>query len=186
MIYSHKPLSDKTVRSNNYLSTICTPPILFLCYTYDMEKIEWTAPEYIHTQKTTDWYWIVGIVTLTIAIISIVLNNIIFALLIIIGMGTLCMYASREPRRVPIEISPAGVRIGGYFYPYDNLDSFWVETNDAYPRVIFKSQKKMMLYITALIENVDPDEIKNMLVTHLKEEYHTEPLLEKLLIYFGF
>ena len=44
-----------------------------------------------------------------------------------------------------------------------------------------------MPYIVIHLEDeVGPNEIRAMLVNHLTEEEHTEPLMEKVLIYFGF
>ena len=155
-----------------------------------MQQISWRAPEYIHTHKTADWYWIVGIVTLSIAIIAVIFNNLIFGILVIVAAATLSMHASRPPRKIDIVISQLGVRIGNVFYPYDELESFWIETEDMptviHPKIIFKSKKKLMFLITALLENQNPDEIEEYLAQHLPKIEHTEPFLEKLLVYFGF
>ncbi len=151
-----------------------------------MEAVRWRAPEYIYTEKTPDWYWIVAIVTVSIALIAIILNNIIFAILIIISSFTLSLFASRRPELSEMEINESGVTKGNTHYPYANLDSFWVETADAHPRVLLKSQKVLMPYIILLLSGADAGDIRTALEKHLPEEKHTEPLLEKLLIYFGF
>ena len=151
-----------------------------------MEKISWKAHERIHTEKTNDWYWIVAIVTISIAVLSIILDNVIFGILIIISSFTLSLVASKKPEYLETTIDSRGVRTGKIFYPYDNLDSFWIETRDAHPRLILKSKKMFMTFITILLEDMDPDEVGDYLSQHLHEEEHVEPLLEKLLIYFGF
>ena len=43
-----------------------------------------------------------------------------------------------------------------------------------------------MPFIVIFIEDIGPDEIHEVLSQHLPEEEHTEPFLEKLLLYFGF
>jgi len=151
-----------------------------------MQPVRWRAPEYIYTEKTLDWYWIVAIITVSIALIAIILSNVIFALLIIISSFTLSLFASRKPEMVEVEINEKGVTIGATHYPYMNLESFWVETREIPERVILKSKKVLMPYIVILLHGTDGQEIRNALETHLPETEHTEPLLEKLLIYFGF
>lgn len=151
-----------------------------------MDKISWESVEYIHTEKTNDWYWIVGIVTLSIAVISIILNNVIFAILIIISSFTLSLFASRKPDMVPVHIDNLGVTFGKTHYPYLNLESFWIETRDNFPRLLVKSKKILMPYIVIHIHIDDAGEIRTILGQHLREEEHTEPLLEKILIYLGF
>ncbi len=151
-----------------------------------MDKLSWEAVEYVHTEKGSDWYWIVGIVTLSIAVIAVILNNVIFAILIIISAFTLSLFASRKPDRVPVTLDRLGVTFGKTRYPYSNLDAFWVETRDAFPRVLFKSKKVLMPYVVIHIHEEDADEIRHFLTPHLVEEEHSEPLFEKILIYLGF
>ena len=149
-------------------------------------KISWQAPEYIYKEKTADWYWIVSIITLSIAIISIILNNLIFAILIIVSSFTLSLFAGRKPGLISVEINRLGLSVGKTRYSYDALDSFWIETREIYPKIILKSKKTWMPYITVLIRETDSEQIRRKLLEHLPEEEHTEPFLEKLLIYFGF
>ncbi|MBA3733478.1 hypothetical protein H0W91_03850 [Patescibacteria group bacterium] len=151
-----------------------------------MEKITWHTVEYLHHEKTTDWYWMVAIITISIAIISIILNNVIFALLIMISSFTLTLFASKKPEIIKIDIDNIGVDVGSTHYPYVHLDSFWVETREPIHKVILKSKKVFMPFLIILIEDADPKEIKGLLRKHVREEEHTEPFLEKLLVYLGF
>jgi hypothetical protein len=151
-----------------------------------MDTLSWHSHEYFHTEKTSDWYWIVGIVTISIAVISIILNNTIFALLIIVSSFTLCIFASKRPDLVQINIDNLGLTINKNRYPYGQLESFWVETEGHYPRVLFKTKKTFLKSLVVFIEEVEPETIREFLLTHLKEEHQTEPFLEKLLLYLGF
>ncbi len=151
-----------------------------------MEKISWETIEYLHKEKTADWYWIVGIVTISIALISIILNNVIFAILIIVSSFTLSLFASKKPGLIIVDMSNVGVMVGKNSYLYKDLESFWIETRDSYPRILLKSKKVFMPFIMILIEDIEPEQIREFLSKHLPEEEHTEPLLEKLLLYFGF
>ncbi|MSU45121.1 MAG: hypothetical protein EXS47_00590 [Candidatus Zambryskibacteria bacterium] len=151
-----------------------------------MEKLSWETIEYLHTEKTSDWYWIVGIITISIALISIILNNVIFALLIIVASFTLSLFASRRPEKIKIEISNSGVQVGKTKYSYHELESFWVETREVHHRVLLKSKAILKPYVVIFIEDIDPEELRTLLAQYLQEEEHSEPLLEKLLLYFGF
>jgi hypothetical protein len=151
-----------------------------------MEKIEWRAPQYIHTEKTGDWYWIVGIITVTIALISIIVGNLIFALLILVSSFTLSLFASKPPETVQNEIGAGGIKKDETFYPFENLESFWVETGDKYPRLILKQKQKLAQYLVLLIDFADAGEIREFLSQHIPEEKMSESIFEKLLIYFGF
>ncbi len=151
-----------------------------------MEKISWHTQEYLHKEKTADWYWIVGIITVSVAVISIILNNIIFAILILVSSFTLSLFASKRPEIVEVVINDSGVTVGKTHYPYLNLESFWIETREMHPKILLKSKKIFMPFIIVLIEDIPVQKVHDSLSKHLHEEEHTEPILEKLLIYFGF
>lgn len=148
--------------------------------------VEWQAPEHIYTEKNKDWYWIVGIITISIVLISIILGDLIFGILILVASITLSLHASKPPRIINIEINNTGIQTGNLIYPFDELTSFWVETKDLYPRLILKSKKVLMPFVSILLADADPDEITRALLLHLPEEHHTESLLEKIMIRLGF
>ncbi len=148
--------------------------------------LSWQTIEYLHHEKTSDWYWIVGIVTTSIALISIILNNIIFAILIIVSSFTLSLFASRKPGIIQINIDDTAVVVDKSIHKYKELDSFWVETRENIPKVLLKSKKIFMPFIVVFIEDIEPEKVREALLQYLPEEEHTEPFLEKLLLYFGF
>lgn len=153
-----------------------------------MEPLSWETIEYLHQEKTSDWYWIVGIIATSIAIIAIIMNNVIFAILIIISTFTLMLFASRKPSVVEVYIDDMGIRVGRTMYPFRHLDSFWVETRENNDRILLKSKKVLMPLIIIFIEEsqVHPYDVRSALMKHLPEEEHAEPFLEKLLVYLGF
>ena len=151
-----------------------------------MDKISWQTFEYLHTEKTADWYWIVGIVTISIAIIAIILNNIIFAILIIISTFTLSLFASRRPDIIDVEIDSGKVKLGRVQYTYKDMDSFWVETREFHPKILFKTKKIFSPYVVVYIQDHDPEDVREILLKYLPEEEHHEPLFEKILMYLGF
>lgn len=151
-----------------------------------MEKISWNTVEYLHTEKNSDWYWIVGIVTVSIAIISIILNNVIFAILIIVSSFTLSLFASKRPEIIEVGIDNLGITVNGKRHAYKEIESFWIETRDYNPRLLLKSKKVFMPFIVLLIDDVEHEDVHRIISKYLPEEEHSEPLLEKILLYLGF
>lgn len=151
-----------------------------------MEKLSWQTIEYLHSKKTADWYWIVGAITVSVALIAIILNNIIFAILIIVASFTLSLFASKPPELINVDIGSSGINLNHIYHPYSELESFWIELEDHHPKIIIKSKKVFATFITIFIEDVPPEEIHEILSRHLPEEKHVEPFLVKLLEYLGF
>lgn len=148
-------------------------------------NLNWQAYEYFHTEKTTSWYWILGIVAITGAIISIILSNIILAILILISAITLSMYAHKKPTMVNIELKEKGIVVEKIFHPYKTIHSFWVE-EDHFPKILLKSKKTLMPLIVIPIQEVHPEEVREFLRIHLEEEELIEPFLQKIMDYLGF
>jgi hypothetical protein len=151
-----------------------------------MQEITWQAPSHIHTEKSSDWYIIVVIVSITLAIIAFILGNVLFGILIIIGSFTLCLHASKEPKMINIKLNTRGLYINDSLVRYEDLESFWVEEEELYPRILFKQHKLLSTHLVVILEEINPSEVREFLKNYLVEEKMSEPFLEKLLIYFGF
>ena len=129
------------------------------------EKINWQSLEHFHTEKGVEWYWAVGIIAGGSAVAAILLSNFVFAVLIVIAAFSLMMFASQPPKIVDVEINGRGVMFGEYFYPYNSLDSFWIDLEHVAPKVIIKSKKLLMHLVSVhLSEESDPEEIRDFLI----------------------
>lgn len=148
--------------------------------------LEWSAPEYIHMEKGSDWYWAVGIVALAIIIAAILFNNIIFAIVILLASFTLTIYASRRPDTVNIRLDEKGVQVDDLRYEYKNLDTFGIDAEEHHPRLLLKSKKLFMPLISIPMGDMDPEVARDYLDEFLHEEDLAEPLLQKVLEYLGF
>ncbi len=146
----------------------------------------WKTHEYMHREKNSDWYWIVGIVSVTLCVISILLGNLMFGVFILVATFTLVLYASRPPQELEVELGDKGIRIDDTFYPYRSIDSFWIEEFELHPRILIKTHRKIFPYISVLLYDVEPEEVKTYLSQYIPEEFHSESFIEKLFIYFGF
>lgn len=152
------------------------------------QAISWKADEYHFQRKGNDWFWALSIISATGAAAAVILNNILFGVLILIGSFVLALYATVRPRRISFEISERGVSIGKTFYPYQNLKSFWVhdEGKDGDQVLIIESGKTFSPLITIPISSVSPEKIRYFLLEFLPEIEHELPIADKLLERIGF
>lgn len=149
-------------------------------------NISWETLEYEYKHKSADWYWAVGIIGVSLTIASFTLNNVLFAFFLFISTFTLMVYGARKPDMLHVEIIDKGIRMGGTLYPYASLSSFWVEDELHPPKIIIESEKYFMPYIVIPIGDVDPERIRRVLLTKMKEEEHAEPVVQQLMDYLGF
>jgi hypothetical protein len=154
------------------------------------QTLSWKAQEYFHQEKSNDWYWGLGIVAITSAILAIILGNTLFALIIVLFAFIAGMQAHRTPKVLDFELTRRGIVINHVLYPYNNLESFWITDGHVHKpedqRVLIKSKKALMPFIHLPVEGVDIRDVRDYLLAYLPEEETEESLLEKVLEYFGF
>ena len=68
------------------------------------DSLKWSAPEYHHYKRSTDWFWAVGIITICISILAFVFDNALFGVLILLSAGILIFYTLRVPEEIQYEI----------------------------------------------------------------------------------
>ncbi len=147
----------------------------------------WTTPEYIYQKKTTDWYWSVILIAGAGAMSSFLLGNVLFALVILIGVFALLMYSARTPSIIDVEVLSFGIRAGKYIYPFHEMEGFWIALYHSHERLLLKSKKRFAPLISILIpEDVPLEELQAFLRERVKEEELQEPLIQHLFEYFGF
>lgn len=150
------------------------------------QPLEWKTEEFEYIEKSTDWFWAVGIITAAFAFGAILLENILFAIVIVLGAGALTLHALKRPRKLRFRIDKRGVYAGDTLYPFPILESFWVEDNPARPQLILESQKLFMPHIYIPLGEVDPESVRAALSTHLEEKYHEEPISHEIMRMLGF
>lgn len=148
--------------------------------------ITWTAPEHLYTEKKTDWYWSVGIITLALAAVAFIFGNVITGIFVIVAAAALVLHASRPAQIVTYEINDRGIIANNVLYPFLTLESFWIPHDEFPPKIILKSRKLFMPYIIIYIDEIDPEEVREVMLTYIAETMHREPLLKHVLERLGF
>lgn len=148
--------------------------------------ITWTAPTHIYTEKKTDWYWSVGIITLALAAVAFIFGNVITGIFVIVAAVALVLHASKPAEIVTYEINDRGIIADKVLYPFLTLESFWIPHDEFPPKLILKSRKMFMPYIVIYIDEVDPEKVREVMLTYIAETMHREPILKHILERFGF
>lgn len=152
------------------------------------DSISWQAPEYEYFEKTNDWFWTLGIITIGLSLASIILKNFLLALFVFIAGFAIALYGARRPKTINFSIDHKGITIDNReIYPYSNLKSFWVEYDPPEKKeLIVESKKFFMPRISILLGNTNPQAIRQCLLKYLKEEKSEESLMAIILKIFRF
>ena len=148
--------------------------------------ISWDAPAHFYVDKKPDWFWAVGIITLAIAVVCLLFGEIITGIFVVVAGTALVLHASRPPQRVHFEINDRGIMVDSMLYPFLTLESFWIPHDQTPPKLIVKSHKVFMPLLVFYIEGVDPERVREIMLTYIAETEHREPFLKHMLEAFGF
>lgn len=149
--------------------------------------LAWEAPEHHHTEKSNDWYWILGIIAIAGSITSVLLGNVLFGIVIILAAVAVFLISQKEPRIIAFEISSQGVQVDKTLYSYSSIESYGIdESSPIGPHLLLKSKHMFMPLIILPIPDEAVEDIEWMLRAKLTEEHLTEPFSHRLLEFFGF
>ena len=148
--------------------------------------ISWNAPSHVHTTKSPDWYWTVGIITLALAIVCFIFGQAIAGIFIIVAVLTLVLHGSKPPKIIRCEINDRGVIVDDTLYPFLALESFWIDHDGEPVKLLIKSRKVFMPLIVVLIEGVDREKVREVLLRYIAETQHHEQFLRHVIEGFGF
>lgn len=152
------------------------------------DKIIWQSYEFDYKEKTADWFWAVGIITLSLVAIAIIYSNPLFAIFMLIAGFTIFANAKKSPRLINFEISTKGVKIDDTLYPYTNLKSFWVEDNGfTAPSLILHTEKFITPIIVVPIDTnlINHDELRHFLLKYATEEKLHQPFSHRVTEFLG-
>jgi hypothetical protein len=156
-----------------------------------VEKLEWSAPEYMEKKQGTDWFWALGIIILASAVASVIFGNYFFAILIVLGGILLIVFAIKKPEMVFYEINDKGIKMRDRLYPFENIKSFWIHIDPSAKEggvnhiFFIRSERIFMPIITIPIEEKYALQIRDIMLSYNipEEEMKEHPsvqIMEKL------
>lgn len=151
------------------------------------DSLAFEAPEHEIKKKGLDWFAAVGVITVSIVISSIIYQNYLFAILILIGVFTLILFSIKEAATIHIQLTPRNILVDDKEYSYKTLDSFWITENDyATSKILIQSKNLLLGQLVIPLGKNNPDEIREYLLAHLPEKEDHEPFSHQIMEYLGF
>lgn len=153
----------------------------------EQPALRWSGEEYAHVQRGSDWYWALGIASVCIALISFLLGNALFSVLVLIAAFTIALLARTPPPTVTFEISERGIQVGNTIHRYDEVLSFWVEDHDTdQPTLLLEVSRWGTPHISIpLDETIEPNYVRAFLAEYADEKPIRESRAHKFLEILG-
>jgi hypothetical protein len=149
--------------------------------------LSWDAYEYHFVDRTADWFWSLGIIAVSIAILAILFGNALFGIFVLVASIAIGLYAARPPALSHITLTNHGVEIDGKLHHYSELHSFHIdEFHHQHPRLVFLSKKIFNPHLVILIDHNSAHDISDYLSHYLPAEPHKDSLFHTLFEKIGF
>ena len=150
--------------------------------------ISWHAPTHEYAERSTDWYWALGVLALAGAVLAIFFGNILLAVIIGLASFIVGFLAIKEPRMCEIEVNERGVRVDTNLYPYRSLKSFAIddESRERVQLIVMTTSILNPELVLPLGDHVTPEQLKAALLQKLPEGEHVESALSRIADVFGF
>ncbi|MHB0865587.1 MAG: hypothetical protein ACYC1Y_01660 [Minisyncoccota bacterium] len=151
--------------------------------------MEWEGREYEHRPKSADWYWALGIVTVAGAIASILFDNVLLAVLIVVAAAAIALHAAKEAPLHRFRLVEDGLLIGDELHPFGRMTSFSVleDIEGAYPPILsVKTDSWHSPHLMIPLAGVDADLVYAYFLHHVDESEHRHTFSDLVAAWLGF
>ncbi len=149
-----------------------------------IKKIEWSAPEYKHEEKSIDFIWAIGLISVIAFGIALWFSNYLFAIFIFISGCSLVFFSLRQPEDVNFSIETSGLTLGKNKYEWKNIKGFNIKKEESVSVLLIEIDKYFLPVYTIPFPINLMDDIKESLLKVIPnielEESKSMKFMEKL------
>ncbi len=148
----------------------------------------WEISEFEFKEKKKNWFWLVGLGSVILMIISVLMTNFLLTFLILIGTVLMFTQANKAPITMDVEISNHGIKIHHIMHEYPTIQSFWIKKREDgnHVLILMTSQRMTALQSIAIPSNINPLELREFLLKYIDEQELRESYTDKLINTIGF
>ena len=92
-------------------------------------KITWQAHDG-NSDKSSAWYWTIGIVAFGFAVAGFIIGNFLFGIMALLGGFAIMLSGVQPEKKQAITLSDKGVHIDKILIPYQNVNKFSIKEDD--------------------------------------------------------
>lgn len=152
------------------------------------ESLTWTTCELKGRRRTPDWYWILGIIGITLIILSILFGNVLFGVVIATGALAIVLVTLREHEEFTFTLSDRGLQINSILYPFENMISFSILEYidpETPPTLSIHTRSILSPHLVIPLVGVDPIDVYEILEAHVDVDMHHDGVVERMVDFLG-
>lgn len=132
--------------------------------------MQWQFRETPTYKRGLLWYFLSGIILVLLLGYAISSRNFLFALILIL-FSALFFIFNRNPSVIEAEIAQDGIKVGRKFYPYSEIEKFWIIYEPPHIKSLYIHVKHAFLPVIFLpLEDQNPIEVRRVLSRSIEED----------------
>jgi len=147
-------------------------------------EIQWSAPEFHYYHKTSTWYWAMGGIALVIVGISLIQQNFLFALFVVVAAVLIVVWAGRSPKTVDFKLVEEGLLLNNKLaYPFEKLEGFAIIGTPEDPELselVLRTKSNVHHWVKVIIATQRKDEVYEFLNDYLPELEYEESFIDHI------
>lgn len=135
--------------------------------------MQWVTTAYRQTEKGKAWYAIMGLVVMVFVIYGLLSDAYgwIVSLTFLLLAGVYYMTELKRAPVVQVSISDHGVRFGSRYFPYGQLKSFWIISDEGIRNLHLSTYKGAQREVSIMLaENINIAKLRDFLLAQIPEE----------------
>jgi hypothetical protein len=145
----------------------------------------WKAPEFEIYERDRKWYLYIIIALALIIGWAIYSNGLVMAITFILLGAVGYIHINKTPRILDFIVTDEGVYAEKDFFPFTNMNSFWIIYDPGNKKVIsFHTKSHFLPFLHIPIHDEDPVEIREVLlqfIPEIRQEHNMMDTMERLL-----
>jgi uncharacterized membrane protein YobD (UPF0266 family) len=145
-----------------------------------MKSISWKTLEFEQFEKGKIWFIVFGLISLVFLGIVIYWKSFTTALLLILAILLITVYAIKKPEIIKITLKPQGIFINSELtHHFSEINSFWIFYDPPETKEISLRSKRMFFPdISIPLGKTDPNKIRKYLLKFLPEEKQEQSIID--------
>jgi hypothetical protein len=150
----------------------------------ELHTIEWSTPEYSHKERTPDFFWAIGIITIIGILLALWFKNYVFAIFILVGGFCLILFSAREPEHITFTITTDGLLVGREKHEWKKIKGFKIKKSEPYNKLLVETGRYFLPMYTIPLPSTLTTEVHDELIKVIPvielEEPHSVLFAEKI------
>jgi hypothetical protein len=131
--------------------------------------LSWTTPEHVHHERSIDFYWIVGLISVVVSVLAFILKDGLFGFLALIGGGLYCYSNWKKPNNVDVIITDKEIAIGYDVFLISKIQYFRIiKIKDEY-ELVLNIRQTYQPVVSICVPNDMVDKTRELLGSMIEE-----------------